>query len=203
MKKKIQYSPYTSSAEAAYTNASDAEMTEQAASSLDEQTFIEEQQNQATQNEESTSSSEEMLPNKAQEYLEALQRERAEFNNYKKRVERDQLQFRHDAVGNVVKRYLPIIDDLERAIKNRPEGVNHNNWAAGIELIYQKMVSALEADSIKPIGEVGDLFDPTMHEAIGQAESEGFESGQIIDVLQKGYLIGEKVLRPALVRVAA
>jgi len=74
---------------------------------------------------------------------------------------------------------------------------------AGIELIYQKMLSALAADGVTPIGEVGEVFDPTIHEAISQAESDEFESGKVIDIVQKGYIIGDKVLRPALVRVAA
>jgi molecular chaperone GrpE len=72
----------------------------------------------------------------------------------------------------------------------------------GINLIYQKMKGALEADGVVPTGACGEAFDPNLHEAISQEPSVEFQSGQIVDVLQKGYMIGEKVLRPAIVRVA-
>lgn len=211
MKKKNPFSPQQSAAEAAYTSAAEAEQsTPEISSSMPQEQVSSspastEDTTQASTAEESQPSLEESLAEaqkKAQEYLDALQRERAEFNNYKKRIERDQQLFRQEAIGSVVKRYLPIVDDLERALKNKPEGINHDNWVAGIELIYQKMLSALAADGVTPIGEVGDVFDPTYHEAIGQAESDEYESGRIIDIIQKGYVIGDKVLRPALVRVA-
>jgi len=212
MKKKHPFSPQQSIAEAAYASASESE---QESSSFAASAASTGEQHSPVSEEEITQpvTGEGQIPNleeslleaqkKAQEYLEALQRERAEFVNYKKRIERDQQLFRQEAVGNVVKRYLPIVDDLELALKNKPEGTNHDSWVAGIELIYQKMLSALAADGVTPIGEVGEVFDPTIHEAISQAESDEFESGKVIDIVQKGYIIGDKVLRPALVRVAA
>ena len=139
---------------------------------------------------------------KADEYLDGWQRTLAEFANYKKRLEREQEQVYQNAVGNVVKRYLPIVDDLERALNNRPAYNDDTAWLAGIQLIYQKMLAALEVDGIKVMEAEGQLFDPNLHEAIATVPSDDRESGQIIDVLQKGYLLGDRVLRPALVRVA-
>ncbi len=127
----------------------------------------------------------------------------AEFTNYRKRIERDREQWRQDAVGSAVKRYLPVVDDLERALKNIPDSLNGVAWVGGVELIYQKMLAALEADGVAPFGVAGEVFDPNLHEAIAQAPSDEYASGHIVEVLQKGYKIGEKVLRPALVRVAA
>lgn len=139
---------------------------------------------------------------KANEYLEGWQRALADFSNYKKRVERDQVQTYQSAVGSVVKRYLVVLDDLERALNNRPKDGDGAAWAGGIELIYRKLVLTLEADGVKEMEAEGRQFDPNFHEAIMQEASNDHASGEIIEVVQKGYMIGERVLRPAMVRVA-
>jgi molecular chaperone GrpE len=141
---------------------------------------------------------------KANEYLTGWQRERAEFINYKKRIEREQSQGGQNAFGNAIRRYLDIADDLARALKdkNRPLEGNGAIWAEGIDLIHRKMVAAFEADGVKMIDAKGKFFDPNMHEAISNEDSPDHESGQIIDVVQPGYILGERVIRPARVRVA-
>jgi len=141
---------------------------------------------------------------KANEYLEGWQRERAEFYNYKKRMEREQTQGGQNALGNAVRRYLDIADDLARALKNknRPTEGNGAIWAEGIDLIYKKFVCAFEADGVKMIEADGKFFDPNLHEAISHEDSPDHESGQIIEVVQPGYMLGERVIRPARVRVA-
>jgi molecular chaperone GrpE len=139
---------------------------------------------------------------KADEYLDGWQRARAEFANYKKRVEREQAQIYQTTAGNILKRYLDVLDDLERALKNRPESGEGAAWAEGIELIYRKLQSILESEGVKPMEAKGHMFDPNLHEAISQEESDEYESGQIIDVVKQGYLLGDRVLRPALVRIA-
>ncbi|MBM3144502.1 MAG: nucleotide exchange factor GrpE [Chloroflexi bacterium] len=140
---------------------------------------------------------------KANEYLDGWQRERAEFANYKKRVERDRERFYIDAVGDVTKRYLPIVDDIERALNDQHQEGNGATWAEGIELVYRKMLKILESDGITPINAEGEIFDPNLHEAIVKTESDEHESEQVIEVLQQGYMIGDRVLRPAKVRIAA
>ena len=139
---------------------------------------------------------------KAVEYLEGWQREKAEFSNYKKRVNRDREQFQKDSVGRVVRNYLPIIDDLERALKDRPQNGEGQTWAEGIELIYRKMVNILENDGVTPIEAAGEMFDPNLHEAVARVPSPAHESDQIIDVLQTGYMVGDRVLRPTRVAIA-
>jgi molecular chaperone GrpE len=141
---------------------------------------------------------------RADEYLSGWQRERAEFINYKKRVEREQSQGGQAAFGNAIRRYLDIADDLARALKdgNRPVEGNGAIWAEGIDLINRNMVAAFEADGVKVIDAKGKFFDPNMHEAISHEDSPEHESGQIIDVVQPGYMLGERVIRPARVRVA-
>jgi molecular chaperone GrpE len=139
---------------------------------------------------------------KSQEYLDGWQRSRAEFANYKKRVEREQSQVYQNAAGSIIRRYIEIVDDLERALKNRPPEGDGAAWSHGIELIYKKFLSYLEAEGVKRMDAEGDYFDPNLHEAISQEESDQYESGQIIEVVQQGYYIGDRVLRPAMVRVA-
>jgi len=143
------------------------------------------------------------MTSKAEEYLDGWQRARAEFANYKKRVLRENTDIRQMARGEVIKLYLDIADDLERALQEKPESGEAGTWADGIEIIFQKLRTRLEAEGIKPMDPLGEEFDPNIHEALMKEESDEYESGQVIEVVQEGYWIGEKVLRPALVRVAA
>lgn len=140
---------------------------------------------------------------KAAEYLDGWQRAKAEFSNYKKRVIRDRDQYNKEAIGKVVKNYLSVVDDLERALKDQPNNDDSTAWSNGIELIYRKLVTTLENDGVIPMDVNGKVFDPNLHEAIAQIESAEHESGQIVDVIQTGYIIGERVLRPAKVCIAA
>jgi molecular chaperone GrpE len=141
---------------------------------------------------------------KANEYLEGWQRERAEFFNYKKRMERELSQGGQNAFGNAIRRYLDIADDLARALKstNRPTEGEGAIWAEGIDLIHRKLICAFEADGVKMMDTNCKKFDPNLHEAISNEDSPDHESGQIIDVVQPGYTLGERVIRPARVRVA-
>ncbi len=140
---------------------------------------------------------------KTEEYLDGWQRSRAEFSNYKKRILREQAEIHQVARGEVIKLYLDIADDLERALEKKPADGDGDIWATGIKIIFQKLISRLESEGIRPMDALGQEFDPNIHEAIMKEESEEHESGQIIEVMQEGYWIGEKVLRPAQVRVAA
>lgn len=144
----------------------------------------------------------EQLKQQSQEYLDGWQRERAEFANYKKRIEKENQQLRSSISGNIIRKYLEIIDDLERALQNKPQDGEGATWSEGIELVYRKFLSALEAEGVVPMKAEGEHFDPNLHEAISQEPNDEFESGQVIEVLRNGYLIGERVLRPASVRIA-
>ena len=140
---------------------------------------------------------------KAEEYLDGWQRARAEFANYKKRILKENTEIHQVARGDAIKVYLDILDDLERALEKSPTEGEGKSWAEGIALIVQKLSVKLETEGVKPMNPLGEDFDPNIHEALMQEESDVYESGQIIEVVQEGYWIGEKVLRPALVKVAA
>jgi len=135
----------------------------------------------------------------AAEYKDGWQRAVADFQNYKRRTDAEKADTYQNAVGSIVRRYLPILDDLERALAARPA---EQPWADGIELIYRKLQTILDAEGVKRIEAEGQMFDPNFHEAILQEPAEGVESGRVIAVVQSGYMIGERVIRPAQVRVA-
>ncbi|MBC7813765.1 MAG: nucleotide exchange factor GrpE [Burkholderiales bacterium] len=140
--------------------------------------------------------------NKAQEYLEGWQRARAEFANYKKRTERE-LQERHqNAAVEVLADLLPIIDDFELATSNVPAEFKDHSWVNGVNMIQRKFLKKLEDNGIEIIDPVGEVFDPNRHEAIATDTDTDMESGHITTTLRKGYIYGDRVLRPALVRVA-
>ena len=144
----------------------------------------------------------EKIRGEVSENYEGWQRERADFINYKKRIERDQVQKTRDITGEIIKKYLPVMDDMERALKARPADVEGAKWAEGIELIYRKLNTIVENSGVERIEAEKTMFDPTIHEAITSEPSDEHESGEIIEVIQQGYKLGERVLRPALVRVA-
>lgn len=142
------------------------------------------------------------LKRKTDEFSDGWQRERAEFANYRKRIERDREAERQNSKIDIIKKYLAVHDDFERAMKNLPAESVQAAWMEGLKLIDQKLKNLLEGEGITPIPVENVAFDPVLHEAISHEENPDFESGQIIEVVQKGYTIGERVIRPALVRVA-
>jgi molecular chaperone GrpE len=136
---------------------------------------------------------------KVAEHRDGWQRAQAEFVNYKNRIQRDQEMSRAMMKGDILKKILPVLDDLARALQNRPAD---EAWAGGIELIGRKFQSILESEGVTRIEAEGQPFDPNFHEAISHEPSDTVESGYVIAVAQNGYMLGERVIRPALVRVA-
>jgi molecular chaperone GrpE len=139
---------------------------------------------------------------KAAEYLDGWQRARAEFANYKKRIEKEQEDMIKSANGAFITRLLPVMDDFERAFQTLPLDLMGMTWLEGITLIQRKLQMLLAQEGVTVIETEGRLFDPTLHQAVTHEESEEHEEGQIIGEVQKGYKMGDKVLRPSLVRVA-
>ncbi len=137
-----------------------------------------------------------------EENLDGWQRALADFSNYKKRVEKDHAAVYKNTLGKAVLHFLEIKDDLELALRNRPTDGEGAKWSVGIELILRKLQGFLDVEGVLPIEADGQMFDPNIHEAISMEPSEDHESGQIIDVVQMGYRLGDRVLRPARVRVA-
>lgn len=139
------------------------------------------------------------VEDKQDQYL----RTRADFENYKKRILRDATRSYQDAMTSVMKIFLSVGDDLERALNNKPKGEELESWINGIELIHQKLMNQMKNQGVERMEiNPGDEFDPNLHEAITQEDHPDFNEGQIIDVVQPGYRISERIIRPAMVRVA-
>jgi molecular chaperone GrpE len=136
---------------------------------------------------------------KAAENLDGWQRSQAEFINYKNRVQRDREMDYFAMKGDILKKILPVLDDLERSLAHRPDD---SPWVNGMELIARKFQTILENEGVKRIEAAGQPFDPNFHEAISSEPNEDVESGYVIEVVQNGYMLGERVIRPAMVRVA-
>jgi molecular chaperone GrpE len=142
----------------------------------------------------------------AAEYLEGWQRARAEFANYKRRVEKEQSEAYQNAASRVIGRFVDVLDDFNRAEQDKPADMSDATalakWAAGVSLIQRKLQNILDAEGVERIPAEGLVFDPALHEAVTHEDSEEHEPGQIIGVVRQGYRMGDKVIRPALVRVA-
>ena len=137
--------------------------------------------------------------------LDRLARLQAEFDNARKRAVREQQEFREFAAADVIKNFLPILDSLERALKaggDSNSNSNSNDFRNGIELIYRQFQDALQKIGVQPIVSVGQAFDPRVHEAVEMVDTSEVPDHHVLDELQRGYRYKERLLRPAMVRVA-
>lgn len=142
------------------------------------------------------------LQEEARINLEGWQRARAEFANYKKRMEAELKTAAERGAHDALLKMLPIMDDFQRALDNIPEDLKTNPWVSGTALIMKHFDKVLEAYHVTEIDPVGQPFDPHLHEAIGMDDSGEHPSGIVTATMQKGYISGDRVLRPALVKVA-
>jgi len=132
--------------------------------------------------------------------LDRLARLQAEFDNARKRAAREQQEFREFAAADVIKGMLPALDSFERALK--APGSESSELRSGIELIYRQFQDALQKAGVQPIVSVGQPFDPRVHEAIEMVDTTEVPDHHVLDELQRGYKFKDRLLRPAMVRVA-
>ena len=140
---------------------------------------------------------------KEAEYLDGWQRARAELANARKRFQREQEQAYANAKASVFAALLPVIEDLTRAFETAPGEVTSLSWFEGLDLVERKLQRLLEQEGIEAIEATGQEFDPFYHEAVTHEPSETVPQGHVIGELQKGYKLGDRVLRPSMVRVSA
>ena len=139
----------------------------------------------------------------ADEYLTALQRERAEFLNYKRRTAEERERELGLAGEDLIRKVLTIADDFDRAIEARPESIAGEPWFEGVAAIDRKLRALLESEGVSPIAaEPGTTFDPREHEAIANVPGTGRPEGEIVEQVRRGYRLRDRVIRPALVAVA-
>jgi molecular chaperone GrpE len=131
--------------------------------------------------------------------LDRLARLQAEFDNARKRAVREQQAFREFAAADVIKNFLPTLESFERALKVNTDSTEFRN---GVELIYRQFQDALLKVGVQPIAAVGQVFDPRIHEAIEMVDTTEVPDQHVVDELQRGYKYKDRLLRPAMVRVA-
>ena len=145
----------------------------------------------------------EHLKRERDEYLDQWRRSTAEFQNFKKREERLRVERERAANARLLKKLLPVLDDLQRGSQHVPEDLSSNDWVNGMLAIERKLWAVMEQESVTAIeAKADDDFDPLIHEALLTQPSDGFESNQILQTLEAGYKQGDQVLRPARVIVA-
>jgi molecular chaperone GrpE len=131
--------------------------------------------------------------------IDRLARLQAEFDNARKRAVREQQEFREYAAADVIKNFLPMVDSFELALKASGDA---GDFRSGVELIYRQFQDALQKIGVQPIVAVGQVFDPRVHEAIEMVDTSAVPDHHVLEELQRGYKYKEKMLRPAMVRVA-
>lgn len=142
---------------------------------------------------------------RAAENLDGWQRARADFANYKRRMEGEMVAVRSNAAADIIATFLPVLDDLDLALRNAPQVDDRElaQWINGVLMVQRKLYGVFERHGVSRIEALGQPFDPNKHEAVMQEPSETHDSGTVIDVLREGYQMGDRVIRPSMVRVAA
>ncbi|MGB9179990.1 MAG: nucleotide exchange factor GrpE [Pyrinomonadaceae bacterium] len=141
------------------------------------------------------------------ELVDQLARRQADFENYRKRVERERTETYNRMVGDVVSKLLPVLDNLRRALDTEAilqasESEEFRHFLQGVELIYKQLTDVLQGLGLEPVPSVGELFDPHVHEAVMTEQTEDYEPDTVMQEIVRGYRLGDKLLRPAIVKVA-
>ena len=138
----------------------------------------------------------------AEEYLDSLQRLKAEFENFRKRTLREQSEFLKLASQGLISELLPVLDNFERALEHEVEGGQSDEYKKGLRLVYGQLLDVLAKEGLSTLEPVGQPFDPNQHEALMQEESDEHPEGTVVRVLEKGYVLKDRIIRPAKVTVA-
>jgi len=139
----------------------------------------------------------------AAKHLDAAQRVQAEFENFRRRTMREMEETRKRAGQRIVEELLPVLDNLERAIDHTVAGGDLEHLLKGVELVHQQLTDVFTKEGVEVLDPFGEFFDPNIHQAIGQREDTEVPEGTVVEVFQKGYALGGKVVRPAMVIVSA
>lgn len=178
------------------------ELMNEEQTSLSEEAVVEENTVVSEMNMDELKATVVRLKGEVETNLDGWQRSRAEFNNYRRRTQQQISDSKQQGAIDALSRIVPIIDDFERAFDNVPAELSEHPWVSGTSLILKNIQKVLDEFNVEVIDPVGQEFDPNMHEAIGRDDSSDYDSGIVTTTLQKGYKSGDKILRPALVRVA-
>jgi molecular chaperone GrpE len=142
------------------------------------------------------------LQRQRDDYYDRLLRKTAEFDNYRKRNERERVQLAEAAASDLLEELLPLVDDLDRALKAEAGSEGADAYRRGVELIHRRLLELLRKRGVRPIEALGTDFDPHFHQAVAHEMAEGRREGEIIEEFSRGYMLGDRLLRPAMVKVA-
>ncbi|SDA43905.1 molecular chaperone GrpE [Butyrivibrio sp. INlla18] len=157
---------------------------------------------EAETSEETKKEKKDPLKEKIDELNDKVMRQMAEFENFRKRTDKEKSQMFEQGQANVLEKLLPVVDNFERGLAAVPEEDKDGAFADGMNKIYKQLIKQLEDLGVTPIEAVGKEFDPNLHNAVMQVESEEYESGMVAQELQKGYMFHETVLRHSMVGVS-
>ena len=143
------------------------------------------------------------LKEKVEELEDRVKRQMAEFENFRKRTEKEKTAMFETGAKSVIEKILPVVDNFERGLASVPEEEKDGAFAQGMEMIYKQLMQELEKMEVKPIPAVGEEFNPDFHNAVMQVESDEYESGVIAQELQKGYTYRDSVVRHSMVAVVS
>ena len=143
------------------------------------------------------------LKEKIDELEDKVKRQMAEFDNFRKRTEKEKTAMFETGARSVIEKILPVVDNFERGFSSIPEEEKGTSFAAGMEMVYKQLMTELEKMDVKPIPAVGEEFDPNLHNAVMQVESEEYETGVIAQELQKGYTYRGTVVRHSMVALVS
>jgi molecular chaperone GrpE len=168
---------------------------------MDDEDILNEAEAPAGENGEAQPTGVEILKRERDDYYDRLLRKTAEFDNYRKRVERERRTHAEQAVSDLLLDLLLIVDDFDRALTVEADGTAAA-YRKGIELIHAKLHDLLRKQGVRPIEAMGADFDPNLHQAVTYEESPEHREGQVIGEMRRGYMINDRLLRPAMVKVA-
>jgi molecular chaperone GrpE len=135
------------------------------------------------------------------DYYDRLLRKTAEFDNYRKRTERERIQLSEAAAADLLTELLPLVDDMERAL-GAGAAADADSIRKGVELIHKQLLEVLRKRGVKPVEALGADFDPHFHMAVAHEPAAGHREGEVVEEFRRGYMLGDRLLRPAMVKVA-
>ena len=182
-------------------NEPESDSAEDAAKKTDKEESKEEKKEKKKK--EKTDKKQDALKQRVEELEDRVKRQMAEFENFRKRTEKEKTMMFETGAKSVIEKILPVVDNFERGLASVPEDEKDGAFAQGMEMIYKQLMTELENMQVKPIPAVGEEFNPDFHNAVMQVESEEYESGVIAQELQKGYTYRDSVVRHSMVAVVS
>ncbi|WP_046214695.1 nucleotide exchange factor GrpE [Paenibacillus wulumuqiensis] len=138
----------------------------------------------------------------ADDQTQRLLRAQADFDNFRRRTQKEKEELAKYASAQLITELIPVIDNFERAMATRPENPELKSFSKGVDMIFRQLSDVLKNTGLTPMEAVGQPFNPEFHQAVMQVESDEYEEGIVVEELQKGYVLKDKVIRPAMVKVS-